>query len=412
MTATPTTYSTGTITATNGSATISGSGTAFVSATIEAGDLVMLAGLIVPIAAVTGETGLTLARPWPGASLSGADYHVLRVDAETRALTRLEALLGSIEAGSLKALSDLTGAADRIPYFTGAATMDLAPVTSFARSLLDDTDAAAARATLGMGALGFNGGNVGIGTANPPYKLVISNSGASGIEYGPGYSGTSNLIQHYNRSGGAYCDAVNDAAQHRFNIAGAEKLRLNTSGDLLVGTTSAGGAGGTTVHAGGYVTTNRSATTAALHHAFNNPNGQVGSIITTGSSTSFNTSSDYRLKRDVVPMAGSTDRVLALNPVNFAWRADGSRVDGFLAHEVQAVIPEAVTGAKDAMQTEDYEVAPAEFDADGNQIAPAVIGTREVPVYQSIDHSKLIPVLTAALQEALRRIEVLEQNLT
>ncbi|MEZ5751203.1 MAG: DUF2793 domain-containing protein [Paracoccaceae bacterium] len=321
---------------------------------------------------------------------------------------------------SLAALSDLTGVADRIPYFTGAATMDLAPVTGFARSLLDDANAAAARATLGMGALGFNGGNVGIGTANPPYKLVISNSGASGIEYGPGYSGTSNLIQHYNRSGGAYCDAVNDAAQHRFNIAGAEKARIDTGGNLLVGKTAPTNAGNgffaLPAGVGGFTTTDayalilrRDGSDGVIQY-FSNDGTLVGNISVSGSSTSYNTSSDYRLKEDVRPVEGAAQRVLALAPVNFAWRAGGDRVDGFIAHEVQAVVPAAVMGAKDAMQTEDYEVAPAEFDADGNQIAPAVIGTREVPVYQSIDHSKLIPVLTAALQEALRRIEVLEAS--
>jgi hypothetical protein len=79
--------------------------------------------------------------------------------------------------------------------------------------------------------------------------------------------------------------------------------------------------------------------------------------------------------------------VLALKPVNFAWKADGSRVDGFIAHEAQDVVPEAVTGEKDAV------------DADGN------------PEYQGIDQSKLVPLLTAALQEALKRIEALEAQL-
>jgi hypothetical protein len=110
----------------------------------------------------------------------------------------------------------------------------------------------------------------------------------------------------------------------------------------------------------------------------------VGSISVTSSATAYNTSSDYRLKEDVQPMVGATDRVLALNPVNFAWKADGSRVDGFIAHEAQAVVPEAVTGEKDAV------------DAEGN------------PEYQGIDQSKLVPLLTAALQEALQKIETLE----
>jgi hypothetical protein len=111
---------------------------------------------------------------------------------------------------------------------------------------------------------------------------------------------------------------------------------------------------------------------------------EVGSISVTASATAFNTSSDYRLKEDVQPMVGATDRLMALKPVNFAWKVDGSRVDGFLAHEAQEVVPEAVTGQKDAV------------DKDGK------------PEYQGIDQSKLVPLLTAALQEALGRIETLE----
>jgi hypothetical protein len=114
----------------------------------------------------------------------------------------------------------------------------------------------------------------------------------------------------------------------------------------------------------------------------------VGRISTTGTATSYVTSSDYRLKTDAQPMTGASDRVLALKPVNFEWISDGSRVDGFLAHEAQEVVPECVTGTKDAV------------DADGN------------PDYQGIDQSKLVPLLTAALQEALTKIETLEARIT
>ena len=117
-------------------------------------------------------------------------------------------------------------------------------------------------------------------------------------------------------------------------------------------------------------------------------NSAIGSIQTNGTTTSYVTSSDYRLKTDAQPMVGASARVLALKPVNFAWKADGTRVDGFLAHEAQAVVPECVTGTKDAV------------DEDGN------------PVYQGIDQSKLVPLLTAALQEALTKIEALEARIT
>jgi hypothetical protein len=81
-------------------------------------------------------------------------------------------------------------------------------------------------------------GNVGIGTTSPVYAFVVSAAGASGIEFGPAYSGTANLIQHYSRSGFVYVDAVNDAAQHRFQISGTERARIDSSGRLLVGTST------------------------------------------------------------------------------------------------------------------------------------------------------------------------------
>ncbi len=112
----------------------------------------------------------------------------------------------------------------------------------------------------------------------------------------------------------------------------------------------------------------------------------VGGISTTNTATSFNQTSDYRLKEDDVPMTGATERVKSLRPVNFAWKVDGSRVDGFLAHEAQAVVPECVTGTKDAV------------DADGN------------PEYQGIDQSKLVPLLVATIQELEARLTALENT--
>ena len=110
----------------------------------------------------------------------------------------------------------------------------------------------------------------------------------------------------------------------------------------------------------------------------------VGSVAVTASVTAYNTSSDYRLKQDVVDMEGSIERLKALKPCNFAWKVNGERTDGFIAHEAQQVVPEAVTGVKDAV------------DDEGN------------PEYQGIDQSKLVPLLTKSLQEAVARIESLE----
>ena len=118
------------------------------------------------------------------------------------------------------------------------------------------------------------------------------------------------------------------------------------------------------------------------------------------------------LEEDWQLMSGASERVLALKPVNFAWKVDGTRVDGFLAHEAQAIVPEAVTGTKDAMRDEEYEVTAAVLDADGMVVTEAVMGTRSVPDMQGIDQSKLVPLLTAALQEALNKIASMETRLS
>jgi hypothetical protein len=122
---------------------------------------------------------------------------------------------------------------------------------------------------------------------------------------------------------------------------------------------------------------------------FENPNGEVGSISTNGTATAFTTSSDYRLKENIVPLTDAADRVNQLQVHRFNFLADPDTVvDGFLAHEAQAIVPECVTGTKD------------EVDENGN------------PVYQGIDQSKLVPLLTAALQNAIGEIETLKQRLT
>jgi hypothetical protein len=106
------------------------------------------------------------------------------------------------------------------------------------------------------------------------------------------------------------------------------------------------------------------------------------------SGTNYNTTSDYRLKENVVAITDGIERLKQLNASRFNFIGNTAVVNGFIAHEVQDVVPEAVTGEKDAV------------DADGN------------PRYQSIDQSKLVPLLTAALQEAIAKIETLEQRLS
>jgi hypothetical protein len=133
---------------------------------------------------------------------------------------------------------------------------------------------------------------------------------------------------------------------------------------------------------------------------FYNGNGLVGNITTDGSATAYNTSSDYRLKEDVQAMSGATDRLKELKPVNFAWKADGSRVDGFIAHEAQEVVPESVTGSKDAMQTEEYEVSPAT----GDIYTPEVVAVEGV---EAVDYVAPVEAQEAVMGER-QKMETVE----
>ena len=235
-------------------------------------------------------------------------------------------------------------------------------------------------------------GNVGIGTISPSsYSSAANNlvvqdtAGEGGITIVSTNTGSSNIFF-------ADTDATAQGQikyQHsgdymRFYTAATERLRITSAGDVLVGTTTDSGGRVNITNAGIILRLNTTNTSNTAVQFVYNGSTEVGGITTTTTSTAYNTSSDYRLKTDVQPMTGATDRLKQLNPVNFEWIADGTRVDGFLAHEAQAVVPEAVTGEKDAV------------DADGN------------PEYQGIDQSKLVPLLTAALQEALQKIETLE----
>ena len=141
---------------------------------------------------------------------------------------------------------------------------------------------------------------------------------------------------------------------------------------------------------------------------FVNANGLVGSVSTSGSSTVFATSSDYRIKENVDYDWDATTRLKQLKPARFNFIADDTTtVDGFLAHEAATVVPDAVTGTKDAMRDEEYEVTPAVMDGE-TVVTEAVMGTRSVPDMQGIDQSKLVPLLVKTIQELEPRITALE----
>jgi hypothetical protein len=271
-----------------------------------------------------------------------------------------------------------------------------------------------------------SGGNVGIGATS----MTQPSAGATTLKI----QSTDN-----NKAGAIYLNSANDSVvayiypdstnglsintttSHPmiFRTVGTERMRINSNGSIEISGNGAdneisqfllnvGNPGNDSYRP---MSCHVASTGARSHILFYNPVGQVGYISTSGTSTAYNTSSDYRLKEDDVPMTGATERVKALRPINFAWKSDGSRVDGFLAHEAAEVVPECVTGTKDAMRDEEYEVTAAVLDDDGNVVTEAVMGTRSVPEMQGIDQSKLVPLLTAALQEAITKIEDLTTRL-
>ena len=166
----------------------------------------------------------------------------------------------------------------------------------------------------------------------------------------------------------------NADALHNIGHSSVRFKDLYLSGVANIGAFHATAATDGIKHEGTYgiTSSSRSGTNTKAHRYFYNANGIVGSIATSGSSTSYNTSSDYRLKTDVQPMTGATATFKQLKPCNFEWIADGTRVDGFLAHELGEVIPAAATGSKDAMRDEEYEVTAATGDIYTAAIAEVV----------------------------------------
>ena len=170
-----------------------------------------------------------------------------------------------------------------------------------------------------------------------------------------------------------------------------ERMRIDSSGKVAIGSTSPNRQ--FNVHSTGIPCARfqreQGDNNNRTHIEFIREGSSVGEIQCTNTSTSYATSSDHRLKENVIDLADATTRVKQLQPKRFNFIANADiTVDGFLAHEVSSIVPEAITGTHN------------EVDDEGN------------PIYQGIDQSKLVPLLTASLQEAIAKIETLETEMT
>lgn len=249
-------------------------------------------------------------------------------------------------------------------------------------------------------------GNVGIGTSSPGYKLEVTgqqrfgdiwfntNEINSAVDSGNLYIGYQKTQNLYFRTGGT-------------TGAGTERMRIDSAGDVFIGTTTSGVFDGIgvsyDVSLGKFFInsgTNGDYAGLTINNTYNDNNARkmidfyhrevyIGDITTSSTVVAYNTTSDYRLKENVVDLSNATDRIKLLQPRRFNFIVDPDKtIDGFIAHEVSDVVPEAITGEKDGV------------DENGN------------PKYQGIDASKLVPLLTAALQEAISKIESLESRIS
>ena len=256
-------------------------------------------------------------------------------------------------------------------------------------------------------------------TTDNGFKFKVSDGGGYEFALAPNDSGVNSLV-NYDRSGGAYVPFMVSGSDLRFGSGGnTERMRITSDGNVGINQTNPQAKFNVTV--GSNINFQVSNTNARVERSFSGGSSldedgmwfvdndstsgtyirfwqtvggahQIGSISHGTSSTSYNTSSDYRLKENIVSLSDGITRLKTLKPSRFNFIGESETVDGFIAHEVTAV-PESITGTKDEVAEKD---------------APELGLKKGDPIYQGIDQSKLVPLLTAALQEAVAKIEVLE----
>jgi hypothetical protein len=227
-------------------------------------------------------------------------------------------------------------------------------------------------------------GRLGIGTDSPAQLLHVNSTGNVAAAQIQGASHTAKIST--DGAGTIFGTTTNGYMLLATN--NAERMRLDASGNLLVGKTSSNfGTAGGEIKSNGQITATASSAAAGQFNRltsdgtilnFAQNNGTVGSVSVTGSVTTYNTTSDIRLKQDIEPLQ-ATDKLMQMNPVSYSWKSDpdGPRSMGFIAQEMQEVMPEAVSTGDDD-------------DA-----------------MMSMDYGRITPILVSALQDAHRKIEEL-----